>query len=161
MSSEPPLIREIRSSETHLIRQSVLRPHQAVAEMDFAGDHLEGTFHLGAFVGEQLVSIGSFYPESNQAVPEGVQYRLRFMATMPAFSRLGIGRALLEKGATRLTERNVDVLWCHARRSAVLFYVAVGFAALGAEFAIPNIGPHSLMLRQIRASYASSLTVAS
>jgi predicted GNAT family N-acyltransferase len=37
-------------------------------------------------------------------------------------------------------------VWCNARTPARGFYERAGFAAVGEEFALPDIGPHFLMV---------------
>jgi GNAT superfamily N-acetyltransferase len=143
-------IRLIPSADTRPLRQQVLRPHQRVEELEYPGDHHPETFHLGAFEADDLVAVASFYHESMPADPfRPDDWRLRGMAVAPGLQGQGRGARLLTRGLEELALRGATRLWCNARVPAADFYRRLGFETHGAEFDIPDIGPHYLMSRGI------------
>lgn len=144
-------IRTISPREAIPIRHQVLRPHQSVGECSFPNDEEETTFHVGAFVDNQLVTIATITKETEtrfSAFPLEPQYRLRGMATLPKFQGMGLGRAVINNSLARVWEVDGKLLWCNARMIAVDFYTKLGFATVGTEFTIPGIGPHLVMFVQ-------------
>jgi hypothetical protein len=79
------------------LRQKVLRPHQPVEEMVFAGDDAPGTGHFAAYrEDDQVIGIASITPEGHPRDPEPGDWRVRGMATDPELGRgLGAGALLL------------------------------------------------------------------
>jgi GNAT superfamily N-acetyltransferase len=143
-------IRFVKAKDTHPLRHKVLRPHQPVDEVDFVNDRNPDSFHLGAFIGEHLIGVASFYAERSDQVKGWKQYRLRGMASHPDFQGQGVGRRLLGFGLEHLRDLHADVLWCNAREKARVFYERLGFQAVGEPFVIGDIGPHYLMFRKLQ-----------
>jgi len=136
----------INAKDTRLIRQKVLRPGRPLADCIFEGDEDDQTFHLGAFRESKLVSIASFYFEKHPDIDEPYQYRLRGMATLPEFQRLGLSSALLKTGFPIVKQNFCHLVWCNARENAVGFYASIGFKSVGELFTIPDVGAHMLMI---------------
>lgn len=139
-------IRPISAAETRPLRQQILRPHQAIDELVYPGDDHPLALHAGGFIGDQLVGIASFAPEAFPEVPARAAWRLRGMGVLPAFRRQGIGQALLQTGLEHVRRHGGDMIWCHGRTSALLFYLAFGFVTHGEEFVVPHTGPHYILL---------------
>lgn len=137
------VIKEIRPDETHPIRKEVLRKNIPLPVV-FSGDDEETTFHLGVYLGEELIAISSFM-NTGVDLFEGNQYQLRGMATLPKYRGKGAGRLMMLRAFELLKKRNVDVLWCNARIVAVDFYRKLGLKTLGNKFDIKPIGDHYLM----------------
>lgn len=138
-------IRFIKASETHALRQQVLRPHQQREEMEWPKDRAEDSFHLGLSLGGHLISVASFIRERNELLLGWKQYRLRGMATHPEFQGQGTGTKLLRSGLDHLRTLKVDLVWCNAREGAKAFYGQGGFLPEGVPFEIQGIGVHQLM----------------
>ncbi len=138
-------IRQITAAETIPLRHSVLRPHQPVAACHYPGDEDEVNFHIGAFHNEDLISVASYFLEKHPDLDEGPQYRLRGMATAPAFRGQKAGSQLLVKGNEILSKKGVPVWWCNARISAAGYYEKAGLSQLGEIFEIKPIGMHKVM----------------
>ncbi len=66
-------VQYIDASETHLLRQAVLRPNQSLGDCKYSSDYEKDTFHLGAFINDELISIASFskeiYPDLQKKYP--------------------------------------------------------------------------------------------
>ncbi len=146
----------IAPQQTHVLRHTVLRPHQTLAEMIYDRDEEPGTIHLGAI---QTTDDGSNHvfgcvtlnfdaPMPGQ--PEQGDVQLRAMAVDKASQGLGVGRALVEQAFVEAAERGGRRIWCNARVRAMGFYQRLGFIAHGQEFQIPIIGPHYVMSVAVR-----------
>lgn len=142
------IIRFIKAKETWTLRHSVLRPHQQLEDVDYPNDRNPESFHLGAFSGEALIAVGSFYKEKHEALTGWIQWRLRGMAVDPAHRSRQVGSALLAFAMDELRGRKVDTLWCHARETATRFYLKHGFRTHGHRFNVEGIGPHFVMYRK-------------
>jgi GNAT superfamily N-acetyltransferase len=142
-------VKQISSKDTHSIRSQMLRPGRPIDECIYSGDEDDPTFHLGAFVEQKLVSVASFYFEKNQNIPDEYQFRLRGMATLTNFQKLGLSKALLEMAFPIIKQNLCYLLWCNARVGALGFYEKVGFEKISDEFEIEHIGPHYLLSKNI------------
>ena len=136
-------IKNISAQETYDIRLAVLR-NNIDLPYKFKEDEHDSSFHLGAFHNNKLVGIASFI-QSKTEVVKGEQYQLRGMATLPEVRGRGAGRLLLEEAKNILKAKNIDVLWCNARKEAVGFYKSLDFVIIGEEFEVQKVGPHFKM----------------
>lgn len=141
----------ISASDTYHIRHKVLAPKLGLDAIKFQNDDDEDlSFHLGAFIDGQLVSVASFFYEKHPKFPDLHQYQLRGMATLPEFERKGLSSELLKVAFPIIRQNFCTLVWCNARKSAVGFYEKVGFLRTeDPEFEIPDIGPHYLMYKNL------------
>ncbi len=139
------LIKEINANQTYPIRLAVLRPTKTLADCVFTHDDDESTFHLGAFLENDLACIGSLYQQKHTLFKESNQWQLRGMATLPQYVGKGLGSTLLKNTVEILLKKDTNLLWCNARSSAVAFYQKAGFSIVGEEFLIADVGPHYVM----------------
>lgn len=114
-----PVLREITAAQTLSLRQAVLWPDKPLSQLQVPGD--DSALHIGAFYGEDLVGVGSFF-----ASRDGVQ--LRKLAVLPAQRGGGLGVRIVLHGAHRARADGARVLWCDARETAIGFYQKIGFA---------------------------------
>ncbi len=143
------IIKRIKRETTYQIRHSVLRQNQPFDSCKFDTDNIAGTFHLGAFLDEKLISIATFSPEKQQAFTAEKQMRLRAMATLDHYRMQGVGSAIIKHAEAVLKENGVAVLWCNARISARGYYDKLGFKSYGAVFDYPPVGPHIVMYKHL------------
>lgn len=139
------MVKYISATETLPLRSAVLRNYAAADQCIFPTDEIEGSFHLGYFVVEELVSVATFYPVDYPERGSG-GFRLRGMATNPAFSGMGYGSELIKFAINELRSVNASYIWCHARSAAVQFYEKLGFEVISEEFELPGIGAHFEMI---------------
>lgn len=141
----------INASDTYPIRQQVLTPDHDLKKSKFEHDDDEDiSFHLGAFIDSQLVSVASFYYDRNTTFPDLHQYQLRGMATLPEFQGQGFSSELLNMAFPVIKQNFCTLLWCNARVTAVGFYEKVGFKTFSdIPFEIEGIGTHVLMYKNI------------
>jgi ribosomal protein S18 acetylase RimI-like enzyme len=139
------LVRAVSLESTRALRQSVLRPHEAVAGM--VSSESSDAFAVGAFDGEELVSVGLIAPDGK---PGG--WRIRGMATAPGARGRGAGAGVLDALLRHALAAGAQRIWCNARKPARRFYERAGFRVISEEFDLPMIGPHLVMeLRPARA----------
>lgn len=142
--------RLISSEQTYPLRLNVLWPHKNnLLECGLDVDDMEGTFHVGAFKYDEIVSIGTFLIQRNEKFKEEKQYRLRAMASSPSVRGENFGKKVIEFAIQELRYRKVDLLWCDAREIALGFYEKMGFTVVGDFYDVPQIGPHKLMYYKI------------
>jgi ribosomal protein S18 acetylase RimI-like enzyme len=131
-------VRAVSLERTRELRQAVLRPHEAVEAM--ARAESKDAFAVGAFQGEELVSVGLIAPDGE---PGG--WRIRGMATTPRARGAGAGSGVLDALVHHALAEGAQRIWCNARTPARHFYERAGFRVTSAEFELPMIGPHLVM----------------
>lgn len=134
---------------TYDLRFNILRPHQPIEACYYPADDLEENFHVGAFCGKELISIGSFFQETHPDIQGKLQYRLRGMATKEIYRGQYAGKGILTFGEQVLKEKNVDTWWCNARVTAADFYLKFGMIQVGDIYEIKPIGMHKLMCKTL------------
>lgn len=137
-------IKELTVDQTRPLRHSVLRPGLPVESVTYTEDNQEGSLHLGLYIDELLVTVASFYKQSNILFQGTLQYQLRGMATDPAYRNKNAGNMLLSYAICRLKEINADLLWCNGRLVAQSFYEKLEFKTIGDMFLSVEI-PHKVM----------------
>jgi GNAT superfamily N-acetyltransferase len=144
------MIKFIAVEDTLPIRNNILREGKLTLDQcRFPSDQLTGTFHLGYYEGEELISIASFHPQ-NYTGFKGIGYQLRGMATIENYRGKGFGNQLLNFGIVYLRGQKVNYLWCNARKIALYFYLNIGFEIISPEFEVPGIGPHYVLYVKIQ-----------
>jgi GNAT superfamily N-acetyltransferase len=137
---------------TYGLRRKVLRDGRSDADVAFPQDDRPGAFHLGAFSDGRLVAVVSFSPEETPLRPGRRAVRLRAMAVDPDHQGRGLGRLLLEEGVARLRAEGAEVLWAHARDTALRFYRRFGMEVVGDGFVVPELGiPHHVVVMDLTA----------
>jgi hypothetical protein len=132
------------------VRREVLRPNKLTPEEAlFPTDNVEGAFHLGYYVNDELACVASFHPQ-NYGEFAGTGYQLRGMATLESYRGQGIGNQLLNFAIVYLRGQKANYLWCNARKTAAQFYLNMGFEIISAEFEVADIGPHYVMYVKIK-----------
>ncbi|MHA4894695.1 GNAT family N-acetyltransferase [Pedobacter sp. PWIIR3] len=140
------MVKYINSDQVLPLRSKVLRNGLDPDKCKFPTDEITDGFHLGCFVGEELVSIATFFPEDYPEQGTG-GYRLRGMATDSLSAGKGYGAELINFAVETLTSANASYIWCNARKIAVGFYHKLGFEIISDEFEVPGIGPHFNMIK--------------
>ena len=136
-------VKKIIAGETSKIRLEVLRKGIDLP-YKFKEDLKEDTFHLGVFYKEKLVTIATFIKNNLNSL-EGEHYQLRGMATLPEVRGKGFGKIIIEEAEKILKEKNINYLWCNARKEVVVFYKKLRFVKTGEEFMVEKVGPHFKM----------------
>jgi GNAT superfamily N-acetyltransferase len=142
-------VRKIEPEMTYGLRRSVLRPNQTIEDCKYETDHEDYAFHVGVFFQGELISIASFCVENHPDFSIETQYRLRAMATIEEFRKLGAGRAVVNYAENYIKEQGVDFLWCKGRTKVQEYYTNLGFKIYGKVFDYPPIGPHIVMYKKL------------
>ena len=103
--------------------------------------------HLGIEVDSRVVAVSTWMRRPFADRPDAVAVQLRGMATDPALQGTGLGARLLAAGLDRVRSTGADLVWARARSTALVFYLANGFVAVGDEFIDATTGlPHVVVL---------------
>ncbi|RLD26190.1 MAG: N-acetyltransferase [Bacteroidetes bacterium] len=143
------VIKTIQSSQTTNIRHQILRAGQPIETCYYPNDNAPGTFHLGVFVNDELVAIGSFYSENQSDLNYKTQCRFRGIATLPEYRSQGYAYALIGFAINKIKPLGVEAIWCNARTSALGLYKKLGMKVVSDEFEIEGIGPHLVMALEL------------
>jgi GNAT superfamily N-acetyltransferase len=126
-------IRTIRAEEAQPLRAAILRPGLAPEASVYPLDDEEESLHMGAFEGDELVTVASIFHEPPTGETQAQAWRLRGMVTLPRMQRRGYGRAVLMRCIAHIARRDATLLWCNARLDAVDFYRTLKFETEGGE----------------------------
>lgn len=93
-----------------------------------------------------VVAAGSVVPEPHPVSPREGDWRLRGMATDPAYRGRGYGSALAAACVEHARSAGAARVWLQARPAAVRLYERTGFVRETDEFDVPGLGPHVRMV---------------
>ncbi len=129
----------ISAEQTYDLRRRVLRRDDPDAIVGFDGDHLATTVHLGVTCmagpwAGTIVATSTWWRAPFEDDPHARAVQLRGMATEPALQGSGLGGLLLDAGAGVMRDDDVELVWARARSTALAFYLAHEFIAVGDEF---------------------------
>ncbi|TKC08201.1 GNAT family N-acetyltransferase [Pedobacter polaris] len=130
------------------LRSKILRNGLAPEECIFPTDQVEGAFHLAFYVGNEIATIASFFPNNYKENKE-LGYQLRGMATDTPFLEKGFGKQLIEFAIEYIRKTNARYIWCNARTPAIKFYQKLNFELVSEEFEIAGVGPHYEMILKL------------
>ena len=146
----PAEVVELRAGQTHPLRRSELRDGTASDVVEFDGDELDSTFHLGALLDGRLVAISTWIVRPYPDRPADPGYQVRGMATEPVHRGEGLGALLLEQGIERCRERGARLVWARARDTTLEFYRRFGFDTVGLGYVDLTTGlPHHDIIREL------------
>jgi predicted GNAT family N-acyltransferase len=143
------MIRPVKASETRSLRHNVLRPNQPVDFCMYPGDEDEDTFHLGFFLEDDLIGVGSVFNEPRPGTSDSYSWRLRGLAITPGQRSEGHGGCLLRHCLRGVAQRGGRLVWCNIPSPALDFFLRHGFNVLGPEFDVATVGPHFMMRKRI------------
>jgi GNAT superfamily N-acetyltransferase len=143
------IIKEIRSKETYIVRQPVLRKGKPVESCIFEGDDLKDTYHFGLYESGELIGIISLFTKINSIFAEKNQAQIRGMAVLESHQKKGFGEALVKHCENFCIEKDIKLIWFNARTAAVGFYKKLNYQTVGKPFDIKDVGEHYLMYKEI------------
>jgi predicted GNAT family N-acyltransferase len=144
------LLVELRAEQTHSLRREILRNDTPSDEVEFDGDELESTFHLGVSIDGELVAISTWMDRPYPDRPGDRGFQIRGMATVESRRGEGLGARLLDAGTDRCRRAGASVLWARARDTALPFYVRHGFTTVGLGYVDLTTGlPHHDVIRDL------------
>jgi len=146
----------IDAADTHDLRLRVLRDATPSSDVEWAGDELESTVHLGVCDDSNtIIAISTWLtmPSPDVTVTGAAGLQLRGMATdpSPATRGVGVGALLLRAGIETARERDADHVWANARTTVLGFYTGAGFEIVSDEFMSEATDlPHPRILLHLR-----------
>jgi [ribosomal protein S5]-alanine N-acetyltransferase len=144
---------EIAATDTHDLRRRVLRDGTLSDAVVFDGDDDPTTFHLGIRDGDRLVATSTWLRRDHPLDPDVSAHQLRGMAIEPDRQGEGIGAHLLAAGIERCVAAGSELVWAHARSTALDFYLRHGFAVSGEEYTEAATGlAHVDVVRPLRST---------
>ncbi|SEA58223.1 Acetyltransferase (GNAT) domain-containing protein [Thalassobacillus cyri] len=142
-------VKEISAEDTYRLRHKSLSQNQSMREYHYQGDHLDTTFHLGAFENQKIAGIASFYMETTNAIHSHKQFRLRGLEIPDQDQSLRIATTLLHKANRILYHGNVEYIWCIVKTAARPFYERMGFSPAGETFEIDPSGSQVILYKEV------------
>lgn len=131
-------VRPVDASALLELRRQVLRDGDQSARVSDRRDDVEGTLHLGGYLGPQLVCAVTLYREPPPFTSTRRSVQLRWMAVHGAFQRQGVGGAALAHAERLLASDGVEMIWANARDTALGFYRSQGWTVIeGSGYVAP------------------------
>lgn len=134
---------QITTEQCIPLRAKVLRAGLPVEKSHYPQDPV--AVHFGAFAAGELMSVVTAHAEDSPLFAAKGQWRIRGMATEPAFQGFGYGGEALEALLAWGRAQGIPLFWCNAREKAIPFYEKHGFTIESEMFGIDGIGPHKVM----------------
>ncbi len=139
---------ELTATRTHPLRRALLRNDTPDDRVEFDGDDLPTTFHLGATIDGALVTISSWMLRRYPDLPDHPGHQLRGMATRAEARGSGVSARVLDDGLRRCAAAGSSVVWARARVPALTFYERHGFETRGDVYIDLTTGlPHRDIIR--------------
>jgi GNAT superfamily N-acetyltransferase len=130
------VVRRAALDEILPLRHAVLRPGKPVSASVWDRD--DDAVHIGAWQDDALVGCATVFGDAWDGADgypaEPAAWRLRGMAVDPSRQGNGIGRVVLDAAIDAARHAGAPLIWANARMTAMAFYEAAGFVALGEEY---------------------------
>jgi len=137
------IVRRVSLDTVRPLRHQVLRPGRPFDTTLWDRDQDEDTAHFAGFLGSEVVTVGTVFPEAYKDILRAA--RLRGMATSSEHRRQGYGFHLLDVIVDYARDvLQAELLWCNARKVAFGFYERYGFQLVGEPFELPLVGWHKV-----------------
>jgi GNAT superfamily N-acetyltransferase len=144
-------IRRISVEETYPLRHRILRPNQTLADCAYPLDTAPSTYHVGYFLNDDLIGIGTILREAQDGSTDKNVWRIRGMAVSSDLQGRGIGGKILMALIRYAASQGIPgEIWCNGRVTAQNFYQRFGFTPISDIFDVPPIGPHMVFGRLLK-----------
>lgn len=119
------------------LRESILRAPlgSRFTEQELAEE--KDHFHIAGFLNDTIIATAVL-------VPEKEQMKMQRVVVTDHLRNLNIGSEMLLFCEKFATEKNIKIIYCHARNTAVNFYIKNGYKSIGDYFDEDGI-PHLKM----------------
>jgi len=132
--------RSVDVAAVHPLRMAVLRPGRPPGSSAYAGDDDPSARHVAVYLGTEVVSVGSVFPDVAPWAPERTEaWRVRGMATREDVRGRGLGQLVLSALIDHARANGGRFIWCEARVGAPGFYERSGFIIEGEPFILEDI----------------------
>ena len=142
-------IKRISTEETYPVRQPVLRAGRPIEDCIFEYDDHDLSIHFCVELDGKVISVLSALPIQSKIFPKLKAMRIRGIATLDQFQRLGYGSKLVRYAEEELKKNGIELLWLNSRISASEFYLKLGYKPKGDMFNIDGIGIHQKFFKSL------------
>ena len=142
-------IKKISMEETFAVRQPVLRPGRPIEDCFFEYDDHPLSIHICVELDGKVISVLSALPIPSKIYPNLKAMRIRGIATLNQFQRLGYGSQLVRYIEKELGKKGIELLWLNARINASKFYLKLGYKPKGDFFNVDGIGIHQKFFKSL------------
>ncbi|MGB6127167.1 MAG: GNAT family N-acetyltransferase [Psychrilyobacter sp.] len=118
-------IKEVPIEKILTIRREVMWPDKDINFVKVKGD--DKAIHLGVYKNDKVVSIISLYITKNSL-------QFRKFATLKNEQKKGYGTLLLKEVFKLSAKKNINYIWCNARKNKTSFYEKFEMISTGKEF---------------------------
>ncbi|MBV9258310.1 MAG: GNAT family N-acetyltransferase [Ktedonobacteraceae bacterium] len=146
-------LRSISAAETYELRHRILRPHQTLNECVFPYDTAPGALHIGGFLGDQLIGVGSIVPDAREEASQPTSWRVRGVAVLEEVRGTGTGGKILQALINYARTQSLPAeMWGNGRANVKGFYERFGFVQEGKPFEMPGLGSHVYLVKILHPS---------
>jgi len=142
-------IKRISTEETYAVRQPVLRAGRPIEDCFFEYDDHHLSIHFCVELNGKVISVLSALPIQSKIFPKLKAMRIRGIATLDQFQRLGYGSKLVRYAEEELKKNGIELLWLNSRITASEFYLKLGYKPKGDMFNIDGIGIHQKFFKTL------------
>jgi GNAT superfamily N-acetyltransferase len=134
-------IRPVEMETALRLRMQLSEPPRSREAAMSVGDTAPAAIHLGAFLEDRLVGVGSVGPEPVPVLSRRDAWRLRGLIVLPSEQRKGIGRELVRALLARIDRQFSAMAWCYAKPKLISYYGGCGMRPTGYTYEHPVGGP--------------------
>ena len=114
--------------QTIVLRDEILRKPLGLVFTSAQLATEKDDFHVAGYYEDRLAACAVLHPSEDKKL------KMRQVAVYESFQRRGIGQKLIKETERVAIENGFDLMYCHARKTAVPFYEKLGYKTVGDEF---------------------------
>ncbi len=143
-------VRPVALDQIMGLRVRVLRQGTPATHCDYPEDALADVVHLAISRDDRAVATSTWFTKECPERLGVAAVQLKGMAVDQTLQGSGLGSLLVAAGLDLARERGAQLVWARARDSALGFYEALGFDAVGDGFIDEPTGmPHHIVIRPV------------
>lgn len=123
------------------LREKILREPLGSSFTDQELEEEKYHFQIAGFLDDAIIATAVL-------VPEGDEMKMQRVVVMENLRSLNIGSEMMNFCESFASDKNFTVMYCHARDSAVNFYIKNGYTGIGDYFDEDGI-PHLKMRKKL------------
>ena len=132
------------------LRVRVLRKGTPTTHCNYPEDLYPDVVHFGILGDAGAIATSTWFMKECPESPGRDAIQLKGMAVDDNLQGTGLGAALVAAGMDHARTSGAEIVWARARDSALGFYLALGFDAVGDGFIDEPTGmPHHIVVRHV------------